>query len=593
MTTRWIPTAAWADSIQRIESRARRWQFPRVQPQSAALASALDVPEPLAQILCARGIGDADAARAFLNPKLSDLHDPLLLRDMDRAIDRVRAAIRDGEKMEIHGDYDVDGTTSTVILKTAIEMAGGHTGFSIPHRLKDGYGMRETAIRRAAENGIKLIISVDTGIRARHAVERAREFGMDVIVTDHHLPEAELPPALAVVNPNRNDCGYPEKNLCGAGVAFKLAQALLATQGWPREKLERILASFLKLVAIATVADVVPLTGENRIIVAHGLRGLADVRNAGLRALLDAAGVEAGRAPTTHQVAFRIAPRINAAGRMASAGEVIDLFLSAEPGKAREIAERLSALNTDRQDEEARVLELILADCESRAVDATAPALVFAGEGWHRGVLGIAASRLVERFCRPVFVLGIENGEAAGSGRSIGAFHLLESLEALEASAPLFIKFGGHRQAAGVTLHSARVQEFRQGFAAHASRVLKPEDFEPVQRIDACVDLRELNERFWKAVSGLEPFGMGNPSPVFAAADVEIANEPSLMKEKHVRFAAVQDGRVISFKAFHMSHRIQELPRGARVDLAFQLEADDYRGGWAAKVCDFRAAGVR
>lgn len=508
---------------------------------------------------------------------------------MDRAIERLRAAIRNGEKMEIHGDYDVDGTTSTVILKTAIEMAGGKTGFSIPHRLKDGYGIGQTAIRLAAENGVTLIVSVDTGIRAREAVERARELGIDVIVTDHHLPEAELPAALAVVNPNRIDCAYPEKNLCGAGVAFKLAQGLLATLGWPREKLERILASFLKLVAIATVADVVPLTGENRIIVAHGLRGLANVRNAGLRALLDAAGVEPGRAPTAYQVAFRVAPRINAAGRMASACEVVDLFLTAESGKAREIAERLSALNSERQDEEARVLELILADCESRVVDATAAALVFAGDGWHRGVLGIAASRLVERFCRPVFVLGIENGEAAGSGRSIGAFHLLEALEGLQSPAPLFIKFGGHRQAAGVTLDSARIQEFRDRFAAHAASVLRSEDFEPVQRIDACLELRSLNERFWKALSALEPFGMGNPSPVFAAMDVEIANEPSLMKEKHVRFTGAQDGRVIQFKAFSMGHRIGELQRGSRVDLAFRLEADDYLGGWCATVCDFRS----
>ncbi len=555
--------------------------------QVAALAESLDIPGPVASVLCARGLADPEDALAFLQPTLSGLHDPLLLRDMDLALSRLQLAITRGEKIEIHGDYDVDGTTSTVILKTAIQLAGGQAGFFIPHRLKDGYGLRDSAIDRAAASGVKLIISVDTGIRASYAVARARELGMDVIVTDHHLPEADLPPAWAVLNPNRLDCTYPEKNLCGAAVAFKLAQALLGTLGWTREKLDRMLASLLKMVAIATIADVVPLTGENRIIVFHGLRGLADVRNPGLRALLDAAGVAPGRAPTASQIGFRVAPRINAAGRMASASEVIDLFLSAEVEKARDIAERLSALNSERQDEESRIVNEILLECESSVSDVTAPALVFARESWHRGVLGIVASRLVERFSRPVFVLGIENGEAAGSGRSISAFHLLESLEHMGS---LFIKFGGHRQAAGLTLQSGRIDEFRESLVAYAGAKLTPDDFEPVRKIDAAVRFSEINDRFWNALKRLEPFGMANPAPVFAASGVEIVSEPALMKEKHLRFAAAQDGRVITFKAFQMAHRRDELQRGARVDLAFKLEADDYWGGWSASVCDFRAS---
>ena len=316
-----------------------------------------------------------------------------------------------------------------------------------------------------------LIVSVDTGIRASAAVLRARDLGIDVIVTDHHLPDHDLPPAVAVLNPNRADCHYPEKNLCGAAVAFKLAQALLATLGWTREKLDRVLASLLKLVAIATVADVVPLTGENRVIVAFGLRGLADVRNAGLRALLDAAGVTPGRAPTTTQIGFRVAPRINAAGRMASASEVVELFLTSDAERARDIAERLSALQygtagrraAHRRRDSGR-MRIERRGCDRRA------ALVFARENWHRGVLGIVASRLVERFCRPVFVLGIDNGEAAGSGRSISAFHLLESLESMSG---LFVKFGGHRQAAGVTIAAERVEEFRGSLIAYAGSTLE------------------------------------------------------------------------------------------------------------------------
>jgi len=517
----------------------------------------------------------------------------MLLLDMQPAIERIVRAIRNHEGIEIHGDYDVDGTTSTVILKTAIEMAGGQAGFFIPHRIRDGYGIRDAAIERAAQNGVKLVISVDTGIRAQDAVRRANELGIDVIVTDHHLPEGHLPPAIAVINPNRPGCPYPEKNLCGAGVAFKVAQALLATLGWPRDKFERILASFLKMAAIATVADVVPLTGENRIIVYFGLRGLANVRNPGLRALLDAAGVVEGRSPTAHHVGFRIAPRINAAGRMASAEEVIELFIGADPEKARAIAERLSLLNSERQEEEARVIEQILQECEASATQAAtqaasqAAALVFAGEGWHRGVLGIVASRLVERFCRPCFVLGTLNGETAGSGRSIPAFHLLDSLESMP---QLFIKFGGHRQAAGVTMATDNVAEFRQLFAAFADRVLKPEDFEPVQRIDAAIRFKQIDAAFWQSLQRLEPFGMANPAPVFAALHVEVVSEPALMKEKHFRFAAAQDGRVIKFVAFNMAHRIAEFARGAHIDIAFKIEADDYSGGWAARVCDVRQA---
>ena len=311
--------------------------------------------------------------------------------------------------------------------------------------------------------------------------------------------------------------------------------------------------------AIATVADVVPLTGENRIIVAFGLRGLADVRNHGLRALLDAAGVEPGRSPTTSQIGFRVAPRINAAGRMASASEVIELFLTTEPERARDIAARLSAFNAERQAEETRITEEILLECETAATGGMAPALVFAKESWHRGVLGIVASRLVERFCRPVFVLGIDNGEAAGSGRSISAFHLLQSLESMST---LFVKFGGHKQAAGVTIASARIEEFRKSLTEYAGANLRAEDFEPTQRIDAHVRLTQIDNKFWEALRKLEPFGMGNPCPVFAASDVEVIGEPAFMKEKHLRFAAAQDGRVVNFKAFDMAHRAHELTRG-------------------------------
>lgn len=530
-------------------------------------------------------MADAAAASDFLTPNLARLHDPFQLRDMDRALQRLLLAIQRSEKIQVHGDYDVDGVTSTVILKTAIGIAGGCASFSIPHRLRDGYGIRDAAVDRAASEGVTLIVSVDTGIRAKAAVDRARELGIDVIITDHHLPEEALPPACAVLNPNRRDCCYPEKHLCGAGVAFKLAQALLSSLGWSQTRLEQYLRSLLKLVAIATIADVVPLTGENRVIVAHGLRGLRDVRNPGLRALLETAGFSGEKTPSASQVAFRIAPRINAAGRMASAEEIIEMFLTNDSVRAGEIAARLAALNQERQETEMRIVEQIVEECESGSIDTGAPALVFCRENWHRGVLGIVASRLVERFARPVFVLSIENGEASGSGRSIPAFHLLESLESMQG---LFIKFGGHRQAAGLTMDSARVDEFRMAMRSYAAARLMPDDLLPVQRIDASVRLSELDDDLWKGLGSLAPFGMGNPTPVFFAEGVRVLNDPVVMKEKHVRFNGLQDGRAISFKAFHFADRCDEIQRGGVVDIAFKLEEDDFNGGWTAIVSDIR-----
>src|SRR5882724_7402102 len=341
-----------------------RWLLPQLnRGEIAALADALGLGIPAAGVLYARGFRDTASARRFLCPSLDDLHNPLAMRGMDCALERLMRAIRDHEKILIYGDYDVDGTTSVVILKRAIEMAGGMAGFHVPDRFKEGYGMRSEVVEAAARSGVSLIISVDTGIRAAEVVRRASELSIDVIITDHHLPEAELPPAVAVLNPNRSDCDYPEKNLCGVGVAFKLVQALLGQLDWPAGKLRRVLESFLKLVAIGTVADVVPLTGENRVIVKHGLAGLCVVKNTGLRALLKVAGLAEGRAPSAGQVAFQVAPRINAAGRMATANAVIELLVTADAERARSLAEQLNALNLERRDAEVKIVELILEEC--------------------------------------------------------------------------------------------------------------------------------------------------------------------------------------------------------------------------------------
>lgn len=570
-----------------------RWILPDQNPPGLKeFAQGLRIRMPAAQALWNRGYRDAPSARAFLAAPIEALHDPFRLAGMHAAAERLAGAIRSRQPVLLYGDYDVDGTSSVVILKKAIEIAGGTASFHVPHRLKDGYGMRSDVVDDAAASGVRLIVSVDTGIRAGDVVRHASSLGIDVIVTDHHLPEAELPPALAVLNPNRPDCAYPEKNLCGAGVAFKLVHALFLTLGWPADRIVKLLDSFLKLVAIATIADVVPLTGENRIIVKRGLDGLKSVRNPGLRALLDVAGLTEGALPSAGQVAFRIAPRINAAGRMATATDVIDLFTTEDPERAKVLAEQLHKLNQERQEAEHSIVRAILAECEQSPVSADQRALVFSGAGWHRGVVGIVASRIVERFCRPVFVLGEEGEMAQGSGRSIRAFHLLDALESMP---DIFTKFGGHRQAAGLTMPSSRVAEFRERFEAYAATRLTAEDLRPTVELDGAVSAADLDDQSAAEVLSLAPFGFGNPAPVFALFGAEIAGPPAAMGEKGVRVRLRHQGRNLQVKAWGYSAASPEFAPGSVIDIAVAIEDDAYSAArgyspWCLTVKDVRPA---
>ncbi|HEY6251403.1 MAG TPA: DHH family phosphoesterase, partial [Candidatus Angelobacter sp.] len=357
----------------------------------------------LARLLTLRGITDAADAVRFLSPSLEQLHSPYLMRGMNVAIERLSSVIANKEQTLIYGDYDVDGTTAVVILKTAIELCGGSADFHVPHRIKEGYGIKDDVIERAAAAGVKLVISVDTGIRAFQAAETARRVGLDLIVTDHHLPEAHegVPNALAVLNPNQQGCEYPCKELCGAGVAFKMAQALFARFKDAAEQ-ARLIPSFLKMVAIATIADAVPLTGENRIIARLGLEGLRRPVNGGLKALMEVSGLaDCGRSLNAGDVGFRLGPRINAAGRMDVARDVIELFTCKVPERCREIAEKLNLLNTERQNEEARIIAAIEKQLQEQPELAQKFCVVFDGDGWHRGVVGIVASRVVEKTGRP------------------------------------------------------------------------------------------------------------------------------------------------------------------------------------------------
>jgi single-stranded-DNA-specific exonuclease len=577
-----------------------RWVLPDSSPENLAGLESLGLQPLAAAVLANRGYRNPAAASEFLSPRLEALHDPLLMRDMERAVMRLWSAIQQREPVLIYGDYDVDGTSSIVVLKKAIEILGGVADFYIPHRVNEGYGMRSNVIERAAEAGVRLIVSVDTGIRASEAVRQANAMGIDVIITDHHLPEAELPPAVAVLNPNRPDCNYPDKNLCGAGVTLKLLQALLRRSDLPEARQFALLDSFLKVVAIATVADIVPLAGENRIIVKRGLSGLGKIRNHGLRSLLAVAGFEDGDCPSAHQVAFRLAPRINAAGRMATAREVIELLLTEDAARARELAEKLDALNRERQRVEREIVEAILEQCQEAPISEDCAAMVFAGSGWHPGVLGIVASRLVERFSRPVFVLSDaisasdEDGPClSGSGRSIPAFHLLEALETMP---DLFTKFGGHCQAAGLTLRAVNLADFRRRFGEFAAARLSPGDLRPQYKVDAEASFSELTDVCVREILSLGPFGFGNPAPLFLCLDAEVAGPPkALSGGKHFSVPLRHRGRVLFCKAWNFEHRSHFLQPGAKLDVLFQIEDDPASrklgyGSWYLSLKDVRPA---
>jgi single-stranded-DNA-specific exonuclease len=501
----------------------------RTEPAFRGMAGAARV---LAPLLVRRGIADAESAQHFLSPGLAHLHSPQQMTGLGAAVDRLDAAIERKEPILVYGDYDVDGTMAVIILKTAIELCGGAADFHVPHRLREGYDMRDDVIERAAAAGVRLIVSVDMGIRAFAPAETARRLGVDLIVTDHHLPGPDgVPKACAVVNPNQKGCVYPYKQLCGAGVAFKVAQGLMERRIDAKDR-ERFLRSFMKVVAIATIADAVPLTGENRVFASLGLDALRRAVNPGLKALLEVAQISANRPPTSGEVGFRIAPRINAAGRMDVARDVIELFSVKDPARARELAAKLDQLNTDRQEEERKILRAVEERFTGDPTLCDAYCIVIDGDGWHRGVIGITATRIVERYNRPTIVIAREGDEAFGSGRSIRAFHLLD---AIESCGKLFSRYGGHSHACGFAMPAANVPELRTRLDEFARSKLTLADFDPVLDLDAELGLADVTPELFQALELLEPYGMGNPEPVFAARGVQLTAPPRILKDKHVK----------------------------------------------------------
>jgi single-stranded-DNA-specific exonuclease len=553
----------------------KRWESLTCDEDAAVrLSNALGVAPIVARLLCQRGFSDPEQAHRFLNPSLDQLHDPLLLTDMTVACDRLLAAITRKEKIAIHGDYDVDGVTSTVILRRALELLGADVTHFIPERLRDGYGLQPAAVERLHAEGVAVLVSVDCGIRGADAARRARELGVDLIITDHHEPDAELPAAFAVINPKRRDCTYPDKHLAGVGVALKLVHALCRRTGR-----ETWLPGFVKVAAIGTLADVVPLVGENRIIARHGLDLLTrGPHKLGLRALLDVCGLT-GKTIDSYHIGFMLAPRINAAGRMSSPDIATRLLLAGDGAvedQVRALAQQLDGENVRRQEEEAEIL------AAARKVVTTDPdvgarsVLVVAGEGWHRGVIGIVASKLVDAFHRPVIVLSLEGELAHGSCRSIPRFDLLS---ALERCAAMMIKFGGHKQAAGLTMEAARVKEFRAAINDVADETLGPEDLMPRLRIDSELVFRGITSSVASGIASLAPFGAGNPRPVFAARRVEIVDGPRKLKERHLKMTLRQEGRIFRAVAWRAAERHDYCTEHkAALDVAFSLEHNQFNG---------------
>jgi single-stranded-DNA-specific exonuclease len=537
----------------------------------ASLADALGVSSTIAALLISRGCDIPETARTFLKPNYDQLHDPYLMLGMSAAVSRLLRAIDEGEPILVYGDYDVDGTTGTAVLLRALNLLGGKTGFHVPHRFTEGYGIQQAALETAVADGYKLAISVDCGIRAHEPLYWARDNGLDVIITDHHLPdEGEgVPPAFAVLNPNQAGCNYPDKTLAGVGVAFKLVSALFRERG--RESHTN---AFLKIVAIGTVADVAKLTGENRTIVALGLQDLPKATNPGLRALMEVAGCD-GATMTAYDIGFRLGPRINAAGRMDAARAVVELFSTREMPEARRLALHLNTRNRERKEVQQQIVELAIAELEQSAVEpASSYVAVIAGENWHRGVIGIAASKIAERINRPCVVFSIDGEVAHGSGRSIAPYHLLNGLTACS---DLFEKFGGHSHAAGITIKPERIVELRRRLNEHAAGCLTAEDLQPCVRIDAELPTGEITFELVSALQTLEPHGAGNPRPVFIARNLCILSEPRLIGQRHLKLSvAGPDRRPLETIWWGGAEQTSRVKNG--IDMAYTIEKSKWNG---------------
>jgi len=543
---------------------------PFKEKETQNLVRKLGISPLISTLLTNRGITESEEAKRFLNCNLNDLHDPYLLKDMTKAVTRIKKAITNKEKLMIFGDFDADGTTGTTILIKTMELIEGKAEHYFPSRLTEGYGLNKKAIDNAVNNNIKLIITVDCGINANKEVSYAKKKGIDVIITDHHEPPEQLPEAKAIINPKQKECKYPYKELAGVGVAFKLAQSLIREYSISFDEF-----SFLDLVCLGTVADIVPLTGENRIIVKNGLKKLMKTENIGLKALIEVSDIK-GKEINPGHISFRLAPRINAAGRLTSADKIMKLFQTKSETEAYTIAKFLDEQNTKRQDIQQKILDEAILKVEKEIDLDKETCIILADESWHRGVIGIVASKIVEKYHRPTILIAIEKGIGYGSGRSISNFHLFDAVDSCK---DLFENYGGHTQAIGIKINKNNIEKLRKEINNYAKKMLSAEDLIPKINLDVKLKLSQVDEELIDEINKLTPFGMGNPKPVFYSTNLSLEDEPRILKEKHIRMELCDGSEIIDAIGFNMAHFYDEIMKNQeQINVVFFPELNEWNG---------------
>lgn len=587
----------------------KRWNVAPPNPAAQGLSSRLKVSPLLAQILLNRGLREPQECQDFLRPNLKCLHDPYAIPGLQKAAERIAQGIRDKQKIVIYGDYDVDGITAASILWHAIQVLGSSAEFYVPHRIEEGYGLNSEAIKQLCDRGAQLIVTVDCGVTAIEPAKIARERGVDLIITDHHewreaeegsgagsqgsegnLPPSspDLPDCFAVVHPRLPSTGqaYPNPHLCGAGVAFKLAWGIgMAMSGANRvsDTFRAFLLEATALAALGTIADVVPLVGENRVLAYFGLSGLKASKLVGIRALIQSANLTGQKLDSFH-VGFLLAPRLNACGRMGHARLAVEMLTTPDAAKAMEIANYLEQQNRARQTIERKILDGALAQVTAGGWDKDGKcAIVLGDESWHPGVIGIVASRLVDRFHRPAIMVALNNGHGQGSGRSIAGFHLAQ---ALHACAEHLETYGGHEMAAGLKVQTAKFEDFRRSFCEHASRVVLPEMLVPELRLDSLAEVKEMSPALVQDLQRLGPFGHGNRRPTLCFKDVEISAPPRRVGKTgdHLQLHVRQNGQFIKCIAFGYGEMFDHLKVGTRIDLAVEPTLNEYNGSTSVEL---------
>ncbi len=554
----------------------KRWTILKADEKAVKLLQdSLKIHPVICKVLVQRGITSFDNSKQFFRPQLSDLHNPWLMKDMEKAVDRITAAVNTREKILVFGDYDVDGTTAVASMYCFIKKIHPYTSFYIPHRYREGYGVSKAGIDFAKDNGITLIISLDCGIKSADLIAYAKDLGIDFIVCDHHLPDNIIPPAVAILNPKQEDCPYPYKELCGCGVGFKLMQALTERLGLHPDSAFQ----YLDLLATAIAADIVPMTGENRILAYHGLIKANQNPNNGIKALAKLSGLVQELHITN--LVFMIAPRVNAAGRMDDASKAVEMFIAETEEEAMSYAEMLHSDNTDRKEADKTITEEALAQITDKEEWKSRKSTVVFQPHWHKGVVGIVASRLIETWYRPTIVLTQSGEYAAGSARSVPGFNLYEAIHACKEH---LLGYGGHFAAAGMTLELNQVDAFREKFEEVVAATIKPEMLIPEIVIDAEIELKDIRQPFFDIFCQMEPYGPENLRPVFITRNVTDTGWTKIVKEQHLRFSVKKDNVTISGIGFNMASKYELFEQKKPVDIVYTIDINEWNGNSSLQI---------